>query len=80
MIKWQSNFNIPDATVQLAVAYVKVLSFKNIGSTSIADIEISDESGNTIVKQYQQYFEKTFGSEEEVYLEILPEFNPAELI
>lgn len=80
MIRWQSNFNIPDVTVQLAVAYVKVLGFKNVGSTSTVDIEITDELGDVIVKQYQQHFDKAFNSNEDIYLEILPEFNPAELI
>ena len=80
MIVWQSNFNITDATVQLAVAYVRVMSFKNVGASSIADIAITDDTGDVVVKQYRQSFAKTFQSVEDIYDEILPEFNPARVV
>lgn len=79
-IKWESNFNIPDATVQLATALVIVISYENTNTTAVATINITDETGEIIAKQYQQQFDKTFANIDEIYYEILPEFNPAVIV
>lgn len=80
MIKWNCNFNIPNSTVQLAEAFIKVVDYKNINNNSFVDIIISDETGNIIVKEYSQKFEKNFNNIDEVYEELLLLFENSKLI
>lgn len=79
MIIWNCNFNIPDSTVQLATGFIHVVSYENINSTAMANIKITDDTGNIIVKEYQKTFNKTFENIKEVYNELLLDFTDAEL-
>jgi bifunctional DNA-binding transcriptional regulator/antitoxin component of YhaV-PrlF toxin-antitoxin module len=80
MIKWRSNFNIEESTVQLAEAFVKVENYLNINNHSIVTIIISDETGNIIVKEYTKNYERTFNNTYEVYEELIHDFPDSELI
>lgn len=79
-IRWESNFNMQDATVQLAVALVIVVSYENINTSAVANIKITDETGEIVAKEYRQQFTRTFANVDEVYETILPEFSPAEIV
>lgn len=80
MIVWQSNFNIPDATVQLAVAYVIVTGYENVNANSVVTVQITDETKETVVKQYQQSFDRTFNNLDEIYVALQPEFTPSQIV
>lgn len=77
MIKWNCNFNIEDTTVQLGVALVEVVAFTNVNNTATADIIITDESKEIVVKQYTQKFSRSFRNVEEVYAELVKKFVDA---
>lgn len=80
MIKWKCNFNIPDSTVQLAEAFVKVVEYKNINNHSTVDVIITDESGEIVVKEYTQEFLRTFENVDEIYEVLIEEFENAAII
>ena len=80
MIKWNCNFNIPDSTVQLAEAFIKVVDYKNINTHSMANIIISDESENILIKEYLQEFQRTFENVDEIYEELLLNYENAEIV
>lgn len=79
MIKWPANFNIEGVTMQCAVAYVEVSSYKNVSGKCIADVIIYDELKQTPIKQYQKTFDSAFNNIEEVYSNLLLDFEGAEL-
>lgn len=80
MIKWQANFQIEDATVQMAEAYIRVIEFKNSGGKCTAKFLVGDETGNIIVKEYTKTFNITFADEADVYAAELLEYDPAEIV
>jgi hypothetical protein len=80
MIKWNCNFNIPDSTVQLAEAFVKVVEYKNINNHSTVDVIITDESGEVVVKEYTQEFDRTFENVDEIYEVLVEEFEDAVIL
>jgi hypothetical protein len=80
MIKWNCNFNIPDSTVQLAEAFVKVVEYKNINNHSTVDVIITDESGEVVVKEYTQEFDRTFENVDEIYEVLIQEFEDAVIV
>jgi hypothetical protein len=80
MIKWNSNFNIVDSTIQLAEAFVKVVDYKNINNHSTVNVSIADESGNVIIKEYTKEFARTFENVDEIYEELLLDYEDAEII
>ena len=67
MIKWQANFNIPDSTVQAAEVFIKVVSYKNMTTSSIVNfimtdgqsIIINDHEEDNIIKSYEKTFDRT---------------------
>lgn len=77
LIKWECAFQIPDSTVQLAEAFVKIVEWKNINDNSEVFIVINDTTGEIIVKEYTKTYNKTFNNIEEVYQELLKDFNNA---
>jgi hypothetical protein len=77
MIKWNCAFNIPDSTIQLAEAFVKVVEYKNINNHSTVDVIITDGSGEIIVKEYTQEFNRTFENLDEIYEVLIGEFENA---
>jgi len=80
MIKWNCAFNIPDSTVQLAEAYIKVTDYKNINDHSTVNVIITDETENVTVKEYTQEFNRTFENVDEIYEEILLDYENAEIL
>jgi len=80
MIKWNCMFNIPDSTVQLDVAYIHVVSFKNIADTCVAEIKICNDVGDVIVKEYTEVFNKNYALKEEIYLDLVHSFADAEIV
>ena len=52
MIKWNCNFNIPDATVQVAEAFIKVNEFNNVNDHCVVNISITGETEETSIKNY----------------------------
>jgi hypothetical protein len=80
MIQWHCNFNLPDSIVQLDYAYIKVIEYLNINQRSEALIRISDYSGDVIIREYRQNFDRTFQNEIEIYEEIMAEFDNSILI
>ena len=80
MIKWNCAFNIPDSTIQLSEAYVKAIDFVNINQRCEVNIQITDLSGEVVVKEYMQNFDRTFVNDTEIYEEILSEFTDASII
>lgn len=77
MIKWNCNFNIPDSTVQLAEAFVKVVEYKNINNHSTVDVLITDESGEVVVKEYTKEFNRTFENVDEIYEVLTGDYKDA---
>jgi hypothetical protein len=80
MIKWNCAFNIPDSTVQLAEAFVKVVEYKNINNHSTVDVIITDESGEIVAKEYTQEFDRTFENVDEIYEVLVEDFEDAVVI
>lgn len=80
MIKWNCNFNIPDSTVQLNEAFVKVVDFTNVNDHSEVNIQITDQSGEILVKEYKQNFNRTFLNDKEIYEVIITEFQDSEIV
>ena len=80
MIKYNANFQIEDASIQLGEAYVRVTAFTNKVNKSTANIAITDFTGDIIVKEYVKTFDKLFNDEEEIYLEMLPKFEGGEIV
>lgn len=80
MIKWECSFNIPEASVQVATALVKITSFETNGIDTSAIIQIFDETETTILKEYVRVFAQSFNSETEIYSELLKEYQPGILI
>ena len=80
MIKWNCAFNIPDSTVQLAEAFVKVVEYKNINNHSTVDVIITDESGEIVEKEYTQEFDRTFENVDEIYEVLVEDFEDAVVI
>lgn len=80
MIKWNCAFNIPDSTVQLAEAYIKVTDYKNINDHSTVNVIITDETENVIVKEYTQEFNRTFDNVDEIYEEIILDYENSQIV
>lgn len=80
MIKWNCNFNIPDAHTQLNECLIEVVDYVNGDGTSKASLKLTDISGETVVKEYEMEFEREFLSKQEIYQEILPEFEDAVIV
>lgn len=80
MIKWNCAFQIPDATVQLDVAYIHIVSFKNVGSTCVVNIKMTNDVGDVIVKEYLEVLNKNYTTEEEIYLDLVNNFADAEVV
>lgn len=80
MIEWKCDFNIPDSTVQLSTAYVKVVDYQNINQTSKVNFVITDFTGDIIIKEFQQEFNRNFHNVEEIYQEVLKDYDNAVII
>jgi hypothetical protein len=80
MIKWNCNFNIADSTIQLAEAFVKVVDYENINDHSIVNIIITDVTGEILVKEYSKEYSRTFLNNNEIYEELLLDYENAEIV
>lgn len=79
MIKWNSNFNIPDSAIQIANVHIKIISYETDGKSTIAKVSMTDETGEITVKEYQQTFDRSFTSKNDIYLHMLEQFNGAKI-
>ena len=79
-LKWEANFNIEDATIQLGEAYVNLIKYTNVNDTCHTEYNISDESGDNIVKSFKRVFDRNFANEIEFFIEIQNEFSPSEIV
>jgi len=79
-IKWNSNFQIEDSTVQCAVAYVHIDSFKVFDSTTDVEIIIRDESETMGIKQYKKIYDKKIENIETLYGLLVSDFADAEIV
>ena len=80
MIRWESNFNIPDSTVQVAVAYVRVVSHEIKNSETLIRVVITGEVEDVVIKEYDQTLAGQFSDIGSIYEEIMPEFMPSSLV
>lgn len=80
MIKWNCAFNIPDSTIQVSEAFIKVVDYKNINDHSTVNLIITDDTGNVIIKEYSQEFNRTFDNVDEIYEIVLNEFDNSSLV
>jgi len=80
MIIWNCAFNIPDSTMQVAEAYVRVVNYKNINAKAAVDVIVTGDTDDVIIKEYRQTFERNFNNEDEIYEELLPDYQPGTII
>ena len=80
MIEWNCNFNIENSIIQLDKAYIKVIDYVNINGRSEVNIQISDITGLSIVREYTETFDRTFNNDYEIYEELLLNYNDAEIV
>lgn len=80
MIKWNSNFNIENSSIQLATAMIKILSFNNNESECNVDLLITDEDQTYTVKQTVVTISGNYTDIDSVYLEVVKLFENAELV
>lgn len=80
MIKWESNFQIEDVSMQLFETYVRVAQFTNMSTSCVVKFNLTDESGDNVVKSYSKTYDRTFANEIEIYEHALPEFTPAVIV
>lgn len=79
MIKWNCNFNIPDATIQVAEAFIKVNEFNNVNDHCVVNISIIGETEDILIKNYNKDYTRNFSNEDEIYEELLTEFENSQL-
>jgi hypothetical protein len=80
MIQWDCNFELEDSSIQLGVAYVKVVDYININNRSKVSVQITDESGEIVVKEYIKHFDRTFNNDIEVYEELLKDYENSRIL
>ena len=80
MIKWQSNFEIQDSALQLGTAWVTVDSYETVDGVTTVQVKIADDTGENIAKQYAKTYDRTFANLQEIYAELVKDFDPAEVI
>lgn len=80
MIKWNCSFNIPDSTIQVAEAFIKVVDYQNINNHSTVNIIMTDETGDILIKEYVKEYSRTFANTDEIYEELLLDYENAEII
>lgn len=80
MIKWNCNFQIPDSVAQASIALVKVVEFSAIGLQTKILIEITNEEGDNILKQYEMILNKSYSSVDAIYADLVKEFDNAEIV
>jgi hypothetical protein len=74
MIKWNSNFQIPESTTQTAVCFVKINTFVNKSEKCIVDLDYWDEYETWVFKQDQVILDSNFTNEEDIYNALAPQF------
>jgi hypothetical protein len=80
MIKWNCNFNIPNSSIQLDVAYITVTDYKVTDDYSIVSIMITDETKEIIVKEYIEKIQKIFNNIDEIYIDLLEQFSNSVIV
>ena len=79
-IKWNSNFQIPESTVQFAETFIRVVKFENVDSKCNVEYIMTDESEQNLAKYVRVQINRTFANEAEVYNYLLAEFEGSEII
>ena len=79
-IKWNSNFQIEDSTVQLGEAVIRVLRFENVDGKSNVEYIITDYEETTLSKTVVLTYDRTFANETEVYNQLLTEYENSEIV
>lgn len=88
MIKWQSNFNIPDSTVQAAETLVIIESYKNLTSSCVVEffmtdghkVIIDDKEHYNVIKRYTRTFDSRMDNEDQIYEAELSRYEDAEIV
>lgn len=88
MIKWQSNFNIPDSTVQTAETLIIIESYKNLTSSCVAEFFMTDgqktivdgEEHYNVFKRYTKTFDSRMENEDQIYEAELLSYKDAEIV
>lgn len=88
MIKWNAGFNIPDSTVQVAEAFIKVASYQNINGNCTVKFEFSDgqvitvdnEPRDNVFKELTKTYERTFSNVNEIYEVAVLEYENAVIV
>jgi hypothetical protein len=80
MIEWNCNFALEHSSIQLEIAYVRVVEYININDRSEVFIKITDESGEIVVKEYKKLFNRTFNNDKEIYEELLKDFENSKIL
>jgi hypothetical protein len=80
MIEWNCNFALEDSSIQLRVAYIKVVEYININNRSEVSVQITDNSGEIIVKEYKKLYDRTFNNDKEIYEELLEDFENSKIL
>lgn len=79
MIEWQSNFNIPESSIQTDKVCIRILSFKLLDSTTEVVLEFIDGNG-IILSTYTNTIMQLCTTESEIYNVLLSEYTPSYLI
>lgn len=80
MIKWNCSFNIPDSSIQCAEAHIKILSYENINDHSNVNVLMFNKDEDVVIKEYTKEFQRTFDNEDEIYEELIKDFEDAEIV
>lgn len=80
MIKWNCNFQIPDSTIQVGVAYIVVESFENRVSNCKVKIKIVDDTQEILIKEEEKIIDGLYNDENEIYFILLPEYPDSEIV
>lgn len=80
MIKWNCAFNIPNSSIQVGEAFIKVVEYKNINDKSLVTIRITGETEDIIIKDYVKEYPRLFTNQDEIYEELLLEFENSQIV
>jgi len=80
MIRWNTNFQIEDASIQVGVALIEVTEYKNINDTCVINIKMTDETNQYTVKEYKLTQNRNYNNLDEIYLDLVSSFDNSEII
>lgn len=80
MIKWCCNFNIPNVSIQLPTAIVKIVDISDNEYGSSVLVHVLDESEVNLICKFTHTFDRHFTNETEIYEQLIAEYQPGVLI